>query len=62
MPPVYSGAAMKLGIEFEYTGRRDPVPSFAITVTIPWRRSTGNHSGHTWGWRAKTWRLYRRAA
>ena len=53
---------MKLGIEFEYTGRRDPVPSFAITVTIPWRRSTGNHSGHTWGWRAKTWRLYRRAA
>jgi hypothetical protein len=45
---------MKLGVEFEYTGRHDPVPSFTITVTIPW------HCYFGWGSRCRVWRFYGR--
>jgi hypothetical protein len=50
---------MRIGIEIEHCSRlQDPVPSWALTVVIPWkwRRSSGMREG--WGWRAKTWRFY----
>jgi hypothetical protein len=44
---------VRLGIEFEYERRHDPVPSFSVTLTWP-------HyiKGWGWGWRCKVWRFY----
>jgi hypothetical protein len=49
---------MKLGFEIEYTGNRDPVPSVALMVTIPWRTRPWHHGYWPVGWKTKVWRFY----
>jgi hypothetical protein len=49
---------IRLGINFEYTGKSDPVPSIAVAVTIPWFWTKRSGFMRGWGWREKVWRVY----